>query len=212
MKGQELEILLVSTDRAGSPTRYVIWMTGLLVGGVMRKVRYVRDRQLDDKLKWVSVFQEIYGNPYCEICQKPLSWYSPGDAKRSVHWDHRKGEYYSELPSQWITRHRPTDGNIKKFLTFDLGILCRQCNFYLGSDPQKRIEKAQNMVFYLAGKTPHEIARRGKVGHPVPRRRLKRLIDKKVYKKSGKEEDPFEVGPDGKKKYTHPDCPKPRKK
>ena len=170
----------------------------------MRKFRYVRDGQLDNKLKWVSVFQEIYGDPYCEICQKPLSWYSSGDAKRSVHWDHRKGEYYSELPSQWITRHRPTDGNIKKFLRFDLGILCRQCNFYLGSDPQKRIEKAQNMVFYLAGKTPHEIARQKKVGPPSPRTTFT------AYKKRGWE-DPFDDTPDGKKRYIHPDCPKPRK-
>jgi hypothetical protein len=34
-KEQGLEILLVSADRAGSPTRYAIWMTGLLLlGGI----------------------------------------------------------------------------------------------------------------------------------------------------------------------------------
>ncbi|MFX0198643.1 MAG: hypothetical protein ACFFCW_21180 [Candidatus Hodarchaeota archaeon] len=112
-----------------------------------------------NRRKWIAIFQEIYGYPYCEICGKALLWYSPENVKKSVHWDHRKGESYSRSPYRWISEHPPTLENVKKFLELDLGILCKQCNFYLGKDPNRRWGKALRMNLYLKGKTPHEMAK-----------------------------------------------------
>jgi hypothetical protein len=112
-----------------------------------------------NRKQWIAIFQEIYGYPYCEICGMALLWYSPTDKRKSVHWDHRKGESYSRAPFRWISEHPATKENVKKFLELDLGILCNQCNFYLGKNPNRRWAKPLRMNLYLKGKTPHEMAK-----------------------------------------------------
>jgi hypothetical protein len=79
--------------------------------------------------EWNTYFQNQYGDPYCQICDKKLEWHS-GNKSLSVHFDHKHGLGISELakPSTWLRVRYCTPENISVFENCDFGILCNHCN------------------------------------------------------------------------------------
>jgi hypothetical protein len=107
----------------------------------------VRPRQLAYLEAWKKVIPPF---TFCQCCGIPVM-FGGGDAKTSIHFDHRHGGIeLIKAPTTWLGSHPCTAENRKIWLSCDFGILCRGCNSFL---PTKgREEFLDNMVKYVRGR------------------------------------------------------------
>lgn len=106
-------------------------------------------------LAWRTYCQNRFGDPKCEICQKPLIWFS-GDITNSVNFDHRRGgsepiktkrQGHASV-NNWLRTRPCNDKNKAIFESCDFGILCQRCNQFLPTiDRQDWIRKTVAYVF-----------------------------------------------------------------
>lgn len=95
--------------------------------------------------QWVSLFETRGVTLDCEICGRKLQLEHTKDASKQVLFDHKRKNNIAR-GKQWLEIHKPSEKRLQEFLKADFGILCRQCNSFIGSG-----ERRDNIRRYLNG-------------------------------------------------------------
>ena len=99
-------------------------------GRVSKNKNYHIDRYNNFTKKRVDSWREYFKKQStCQVCGTKIS-YASGDAKTSIHFDHRNGgdEIIRYNPTTWLSGRMNTLKNRSIWESCSFGILCRECN------------------------------------------------------------------------------------